>query len=64
MADILGSSHVRPGIFARLIRAVIRVVDQSGSRSGTYRPEKHYMRGTGPKSRRPGPGDEGTPKAS
>ncbi len=43
-------------IFAKLIRALTRAVERlAPARSGTlYRPEKHYMRGAGPKSEKPG----------
>jgi len=40
------------GFFARLPEAVRHLLRRSGLswRFGTYRPERHYMRGPGPKS--------------
>jgi len=59
------SSHGAEGHLGRLFRAIARTAGRLMPSTGSgYRPERHYMRGTGPKSRRLAPGDEGTPKAT
>ena len=47
--------------FAKLIRALTRAFERIAPppRATLYRPEKHYMRGTGPKSKRAEPGNGG-----
>jgi hypothetical protein len=53
MVDI-GSPAGRKGLFARLARPLARALGflKPARGSGLYRPEKHYMRGGGPKSKR------------
>jgi hypothetical protein len=53
------------GLLARLIRPIVAAMVRLRARRAAYRPEKHYMRGTGPKSKRPSATASGsTPKAT
>lgn len=50
-------------LFARLIRVIARSAERlmPGRAGVSYRPEKHYMRGVGPKSKH---ADNSTPRAT
>jgi hypothetical protein len=52
-------------VFAKLIRSIVHARKQFVLRgnSSIYRPEKHYMRGAGPKSRKPAASHQ-APKAT
>jgi len=59
--------RLRMGLFAKLMRAAKRAVGRLRPARGRplYRPEKHYMRGAGPKSKRVVPaGGDRTPTAT
>ena len=61
------SPRKRGGLLARLSRAIARIAGRlkAPAAGAAYRPEKHYMRGTGPKSKRiEAIGNERTPKAT
>ena len=53
-------------LFAKLIRTIVQAGKRLASRRGNslYRPEKHYMRGAGPKSKRASTAGGSTPKAT
>jgi hypothetical protein len=51
--------------FARITREIAQAVLRLRPKHARYRPEHHYMRGSGPKSMRPGTaGKERDPKAT
>ena len=64
MADKTDPFTGSAGALARLIRFFTSTTDRFRPRTASYRPEKHYMRGSGPKSKRPKPGDKHTPSAT
>jgi hypothetical protein len=54
-------------VFTKLIRSIVHARKHLVLRGNTsiYRPEKHYMRGAGPKSRKTAPaGGQQAPKAT
>ena len=64
--DRVRSPRARTGFFFRLVRAVTKAAKRLNPRRGddAYRPEKHYMRGPGPKSKRASAtGGDRTPNA-
>lgn len=47
-----GSRPIRKGLFATFRRSIIRQIRRlRPAGNSLYRPEKHYMRGAGPKSK-------------
>jgi hypothetical protein len=65
--DRVGSPRACKGLFARFFRAIAGTAERlKPTRDRTlYRPEKHYMRGIGPKSKRIATADcDGTPTAT
>ena len=65
MLDKVDAPPTEAGFLARLIRHIVSAVARVRARRAAYRPEKHYMRGTGPKSKGPSATASGsTPKAT
>jgi hypothetical protein len=61
------SPRKRGGLLVSLSRVIARIAGRirPPTAGAPYRPEKHYMRGTGPKSKRiEALGDDRTPKAT
>jgi hypothetical protein len=64
--DRVRSPRARAGFFASFLRAITKAAKRlkRGRGGDAYRPEKHYMRGPGPKSKQsPAAGDSRTPNA-
>jgi hypothetical protein len=64
MAEKMESSGAGAGFLAKMMRSVSRAVGRFGLTAASYRPEKHYMRGAGPKSRRIATDSEHAPNAT